>query len=323
MIAEPIQYHAAPYFSPCCVSSRPTDPCAHRRAPEDEDLARESRRRAAGMLGGLIDAHTHLFPDAFYRALWRWFDANLWEVKFRGSAEQVLEALARAGATRVVALVYAHKPGVARYLNAFLAGLCRAAPWVTGVGTVMPGEPDALDVVREAVDVHGLRGIKLHCHVQRLPVDDPRVVQVLAECVRLGVPAVVHCGRAPASAGYGVDTATICDAERTRRVLRALPRLRIVVPHLGADEYADYLAMLREHEGLYLDTSVSCADYLGQGPDWTELERCADRVMYGSDFPIVPYEGTRELGVLARRVRSDAAFEQIVRGTARVFWGLG
>jgi hypothetical protein len=286
------------------------------------ELAREERRRAAGLLSGVFDAHAHLFPEGFYRALRSWFHKNAWELRFRGDAEAALDELRRAGVSGLAALVYAHKPGAASALNAFLAGLCRAAPEIVGVGTVLPGEPAAREIVREAISTHKLRGIKLHCHVQRLAIDDPRVVEVLAECQALGVPAVVHSGREPKTSGYGVDPHEICGVERTARVLRALPRLRLVVPHLGIDEIGPYLALLGEHEHLYLDTAMVGAEYFPVALPWAEIERWSGRIMYGSDFPITPYEADREIRVLARRIASDEAFEALMRGTARAFWAL-
>ncbi|MEI8254316.1 MAG: amidohydrolase family protein [Deltaproteobacteria bacterium] len=311
-------------LAPCCAGHGrermrvpdvvPIDPDA------PEALARESSRRARGLLAGVIDTHTHLLPDALYRALWRWFDVNAWRIAFRGNAEQALAELARAGVTRNVALVYAHKAGVAGSLNAYLAELCSAHPGVIGVGTVMPGEPDAARVVREAIDVHGLRGIKLHCHVQKLAIDDPRVMAVLSQCAEMRVPAVVHCGREPSTLAYGVDAHAICAVDRARRVLEALPGLRLVVPHVGWDEIDGYLALLAEFPGLYLDTSMACAEYFEESTRWADYERHADRMMYGTDFPIIPFEADRELRLIARRVVSDEAFEALVRGTARKFW---
>ena len=285
-----------------------------------EEAAREARRRDSGAMVDVFDAHVHLFPDALYAALWRWFDAHAWEIAFRGTAEQTLTALAEHGTSRSVALIFAHKAGMARHLNAWLAALCRSAPGIVGVGTVLPGEPDDLAIVQESLDL-GLRGLKLHCHVQKLAIDDPRVVRVLAECARLGVPAVVHAGREPATQAYGVDAHVLCNVRRTQAVLEQLPSLRLVVPHIGADEFAAYLSLLDVHPGLFLDTAMACASYFDAGPDWPTLEAHADRVMYGTDFPIVPYGPDRELTVLARRVVQDAAFDQLVRGTAQRFWG--
>ena len=289
---------------------------------DPERRAREQRRRDAGLLAGVTDAHVHLFPLAFYRALWRWFDAHAGNIAFRGDAEATLQALRDHGTARVVASVFAHKPGAARLLNAFLAGLVRAEPGVVGLGTVLPGEPDARQIVKEAVGPLGLRGIKLHCHVQKVAIDDPATLDVLALCEELGVPAIVHAGREPASEAYGFDCRALCNVARTERVLQRLPRLRLIVPHIGADEFAGYFGLLARHEHLYLDTAMACAEYFDHQPDWGDLTRWAGRVTYGTDFPIVPYEADRELRALARNVEDDGAFEELVRGTAgRVFLG--
>ncbi|MSP92000.1 MAG: amidohydrolase [Myxococcales bacterium] len=287
---------------------------------DPERRGREQRRRAAGLLAGVTDAHVHLFPLAFYRALWRWFDAHAWHIAFRGDAEATLGVLRDHGTARVVASVFAHKPGAARPLNAFLAGLVRAETGVVGLGTVLPGEPDARAIVREAVGPLGLRGIKLHCHVQKVAIDDPATLHVLELCQELGVPAVVHAGREPASQAYGIDCRALCNVARTERVLQRLPRLRLVVPHIGADEFAGYFGLLAQHEHLYLDTAMACAEYFDPQPAWSDLARWAGRVMYGTDFPVIPYEVDRELHALARNIDDDGAFEALVRGTAaRVF----
>src|SRR5262249_55746912 len=157
------------------------------------------------------------------RAIRAWFDAHAWRIRFRGSAEEALDDLRSAGAAKIVGLVYAHKPGAARALNEYLGELCRAHAGVVGVGTVLPGEPDVGAIGEDAISKHGLRGIKLHCHVQKMSIDDPRVVDVLSYCEELGVPAVVHAGRQPKTDGYGVDPTAICGVARTEAVLRACP----------------------------------------------------------------------------------------------------
>ena len=286
-----------------------------------QEHERAERRRLSGLLDGTIDAHTHLFPDAIYAAMLRWFDAHAWEIVFRGNADATIAHLHAHGTPRFVALVFAHKPGVARWLNQFLADTIRAQPGIVGVGTVMPGEPDAADIVRDAVGRLGLRGIKLHCHVQRMAIDDPRVVEVLRVCQALRVPAVVHAGREPASDAYGVDCHAICAVDRTERVLQALPDLQLVVPHVGADEYAPYLQLTRQYPNLWLDTAMACADYFETHPAWPLLESCADRVLLGTDFPIIPYPVDRERTVLAQRIVDDTALAAILGGNAARLWG--
>src|SRR2546427_13073894 len=107
-----------------------------------EEIAREKRRIG----GDVIDAHTHLWPGGFYKAILGWFDEHAWKIKYRGDAEGAVDLLRRTGIGSNVALIYAHKPGIARMLNAFLGEVCRADGTVTGVGTVFPGETDARKV---------------------------------------------------------------------------------------------------------------------------------------------------------------------------------
>lgn len=291
-------------------------------AATPEGLAREARRRATGMWSDVVDAHTHPFPPGFLRALRDWFDVHAWRIQFRGGTEEALDVLARAGIRKMLGLVYAHKPGVAEVLNAFLAEVVRAHPEVVPIGTVLPGEPNARDIVKSAINRHGIRGIKLHCHVQAMAIDDPRTVDVLAQCAESKIPAIVHSGREPRAPGYAVDSYAICNVERTEKVLRQLPDLRLVVPHLGIDEIPQHLGLLDKFENLYLDTTMVCAEYFDTGFDASILERYADRIMYGSDFPIVPYDADRELTSLARTLVSDDAFARITGGTARAFWGI-
>ena len=289
-------------------------------APTPEEAEREARRLGQGALDGVIDAHVHLFPQPLFAAMHRWFDDHAWHIAFRGTSEETIAHLHAHGVARMVGLVFAHKPGASRLLNQYLGQLARAEPSVIGVGTVLPGEPDARAIVREAIAVHGLRGIKLHCHVQRMAIDDPAMLEVLAACQELDVPAVVHAGREPASAAYGVDCHAICNVARTRRVLQRLPHLRLVVPHIGADEYNAYLALCDEFPNLWLDTAMACADYFPETLDWRLLEAHAPRILYGTDFPIVPYEMGRERTVLARRIVDDTAFAQILGGNAARLW---
>jgi uncharacterized protein len=154
-----------------------------------------------------------------------------------------------------------------------------------------------------------------------MSIDDPRVVSVLQQCESMNVPAVVHCGRQPATQGYGVNPLEICGVQRAVNVLEKLPRLKLVVPHLGIDEFTQYLSLLERFENLYLDTAMACSEYFHDRPAWADVERFSDRIAFGTDFPIVPYEPDRELKVLARRITSDDAFENLVRNTARKIWG--
>jgi uncharacterized protein len=261
----------------------------------------------------IVDAHVHLFPPRVFEAIWRWFDKHSWNIQYRLHAEEVIAFLSARGIDRLVGLCYSHKPDMARALNRFMAELGRAHSQVIPLGTVLPGEPDAAAIVDEALGPLGLRGIKLHCHVQKFSPDDPRLDAVYARCAEAGRPVVIHAGREPSLAAYGVDTRALCSAAATRRVLERHPRLTLVVPHLGISEAAEYLALLGEFEHLHLDTTMVVADYLGPPAiDAATLEKHSNRILYGTDFPNIPYAWDRELDWLRAQPITDAARARVL-----------
>jgi hypothetical protein len=288
------------------------------RLPAVEDD--EGARVPAG-LPPVVDAHVHVFPDRLFAAIRRWFDEHAWPIRYRLTATDVARFLLDRGVSRVVALSYAHRPGIARDLNAFVAEIARADPRVHGLATVFPGEPDALRILGDAFDL-GLCGVKIHCHVQCVAPDDPALGEVLAACAARDLPVVMHAGRAPRSHAYRCDPYRLCAAQRVDRILRDHPRLRLCVPHLGADEFQEYERLVERHDHLWLDTTMMLAGYFPEPPPDRLWRARPERVMYGTDFPNIPYAWDRELRRLAAAGLGDEALASVLGGTAREFFRL-
>jgi predicted TIM-barrel fold metal-dependent hydrolase len=274
----------------------------------------------------VIDGHVHVFPERIARAIWSWFDQYGWPIRYKLLADDVVTHLLTRGVSHVVLLHYAHKPGIARSMNAFVADLiARHAPTfggrITGLATVHPGEPDQVEVLSDAF-AHGLKGVKLHCHVQAMPADDVRLFPVYELCAARGLPVVIHAGREPKSDALPVDPYTICDASRVERVLRQFPSLKLCVPHLGVDELDAYAALLRRCDNLWLDTTMMLGSYFNTGDVTQYLKVRPDRVLFGTDFPHLPYAWDREARAVARAGLGDADVELLLAGNARTLFGI-
>ncbi len=269
----------------------------------------------------VIDAHVHLFPDAIWGPIHEWFDRHAWPIRYRMRSPEIVAFLLERGVEHVVALQYAHRPGLAQGMNAGLATLCRANPRVTGMATVFPGEPGVPDLL-DAAFGDGLAGLKLHLHVIGMPIDDPGVLEALAVTAAAGRPAVVHAGREPNSPAYPRDTHAICSIERVERALRVIPDLRLCVPHLGGDEFDAYADLLSHCDRLWIDTTMMLAGYFPYPERWDLLERFPHRVMYGTDFPNIPYAWDRELRRIADHGLDRSDLAAIVGGNARRFFGI-
>ena len=268
----------------------------------------------------VIDAHVHLFPDRLFEAIWRWFDTHGWPVRYKLKTPAVIEHLLSRGVEQIVALHYSHKPGMARDMNRYMAAISAEHPRVLGLATVFPGEAESGEIVTEAFEA-GLEGVKLHCHVQAFAPDSAALDPVYRACVAADKPLVMHAGREPSSPAYPVDTYALCAVERVEAVLRAYPNLRLCVPHLGADEFTGYARLLERYDNLWLDTTMSGADYFDIPYPMEAIETRPERVMYGTDFPNIPYAWDREVIQLSRRC-SEEALAGILGANARDFYGL-
>jgi predicted TIM-barrel fold metal-dependent hydrolase len=264
----------------------------------------------------IVDAHCHLFPDRLFEAIWRWFDEHGWPIRYRLHAEQVVAFQRARGVSHLVGLHYAHLPGMARQLNTWMAEFQASHPGVTGVATVFPGEDGAGAILADGFRA-GLRGVKLHCHVQCFAPDDDALAPVYAACCDHDQPLVMHAGREPKSPAYGCDPHALCSAERVERVLRAYPGLKLIVPHLGADESDGYARLLDRYDHLWLDTTMVIADYFPFDAPTHLVALRPDRILFGTDFPNLPYAWDRELVRLASWGLPEPALRAILGGNAR------
>ena len=273
-------------------------------------------------LPGIVDTHVHVFPEPVFKALWEWFEKNAWPIRYKGTTPELLEYLLKRGVDHIVALQYAHKPGIARDLNLYVLDLCRKfSGRITGMATVFPGETDAAIILEEAFDA-GLRGVKLHAHVQCFDMNSPDMDPIYDVCSRRGKPLVMHVGREPKSESYMCDPYALCRADKLEQVLKSYPALKICVPHLGMDEYTAYQRMTETFDNLWLDTSVACADFLPTEQVIRLADMRMDRIMYGSDYPNIPYAWDREIKQIQKAGLSEASMLKIFRENALQFFNI-
>lgn len=279
--------------------------------------------RVPGSLPQIVDAHVHLFPDGFFRAIWKWLDRFAWPVRYKLTTPQTIDFLISRGVRNVVGLHYAHRPGVARHLNAYMAETCAKHPEVIGTATVFPGEQDAGEILKEGLQL-GLKGVKLHAHVQYFHMDSPSMHEIYEICATSGKLLVMHVGREPRNPefSYTIDPYVTCRADKLERVLKGYPTLKVCVPHFGADEYDEYRRMMEQYDNLWLDLSVVMADYVPDNHSLPLREMRADRILYGTDFPNIPYAWDRELRKLCDLGLPDESMKRILGRNAMELYGI-
>ena len=268
-----------------------------------------------------VDAHVHLFPDHLFSAVWQWFEQFGWPIRYRLTSPEIINFLLSRGVNHIVALHYAHKPGVARDLNIYMAKLSQSHSAVTAMATVFPGESHAADILEDAFQ-SGLSGVKLNCHVQCFDMNSRQMNEIYEVCSGHQKPLIMHVGREPKSPAYACDPYVLCSADKLEKVLRDYPDLNICVPHLGADEFDAYRRMLLKYDNLWLDTTMTLADYLPMDYFPKLIEMRTDRIMFGTDFPNLPYAWDREIRRLIGLNLPDTDLERILGKNAMEFYSI-
>jgi len=271
-----------------------------------------------------IDAHVHRFPERLARAIQRTLAGETgWEFPHGISGGEIEAALAAEGVERYVALPYVHEPGAARGLNEWLLEQAAGSDSLIPFATVHPEDDDVGGIVREAFEA-GARGLKFHCPVQGCAPADPRIEPALAAALEYDRPITYHGGTAPL-----YEDSPHVGAERFAELIDSYPELRVNCAHMGTYEVEEFVAMAREHDTVYLDTtfamSTEAERVMDFDPDSIDDEvflELSDSIMYGSDFPNIPYPYRGERAELLDREFPESVYRDIFRRTAIEFLGL-
>lgn len=251
-------------------------------------------------LPGLFDVHVHFLPPNIQAAVWREFDSagpklgRKWPVFYRGDVDERVAVLRGMGVRHFSALPYAHKPGVAAYLNDWAAQFKAEVPESLHSATFYP-EPGVAEYVGALV-ADGVQVFKVHTQVGEFMLDDPLLDGAWALLEETGTPIVTHVGSGPVPNEFtGVD--------HLARLMARFPRLCIVVAHMGAPEVRETLVLAEGYERLHLDTAMMFTEFFQPGVVFSDrfkarLLRQQDRILFGSDFPSIPHPYAHQLEVL-------------------------
>ncbi len=287
-----------------------------------DDAVAQFRRRWD--LPGLIDVHTHFMPERLLAKVWAYFDAGgpllgqVWPVAYRGEEQTRLDTLRGFGVKTFTSMLYPHKPGMARGLNDWAADFAARTPDCLHTATFF-AEPGAVDDVGRAL-AQGARVFKCHLQVGGYDPTDPTLDGVWGPLAERGTPVVTHCGSGPMPGAF-------TGPGPIGKVLARHPRLRLVVAHLGMPEYAEFLDLAERHERLMLDTTMAFTDFAEATAPFpaAELPRLADlgdRIVFGSDFPNIPYPYAHALAGLERTGLGGAWLRAVCHDNAARLFGL-
>jgi len=255
----------------------------------------------------IADFHVHLFPDRMFDAIWERFVSDYgWDVIHHLYYRECMDHLAERGVELVVYSNYAHRKGVARWLNDWNLKVLDEYENLYCFAAYHPDDPDALAMAEELLEHPRILGFKLQLLVQCFYPYDERLFP-LYELIRERKGRILfHVGTGPVGNPF-------VGADAFLTLMERFPDLRANVAHMGGLEYARFLEIVDRFPGLVLDTSFSFLPGFSYDQGALSLAGREDRIVYGSDFPNLIFPRESEIENLAGMDLPESFYR-------RVFW---
>jgi len=243
-----------------------------------------------------IDVHTHFFPPNIFQAIWDYFEirdkddkVRGWPVKYKLPVEQLVDVLERKKIHYFTTLNYSHKANVSEYINEWVLEFTQLHKNAIPFGCVFPEDRNRVNYITKIFDEYNFIGIKIQPLVQNFYLDDQRLDEVYKIIIDRGKWLITHMGTAPYRNKYVGYSNFV-------KFLDKFPDMNIIVAHMGAFEYEKFLGLLDSYQNLFLDTAMIYIpenifpERVTKRPTKQDLVDYQDRILFGSDFPNIPYE---------------------------------
>jgi predicted TIM-barrel fold metal-dependent hydrolase len=147
------------------------------------------------------------------------------------------------------------------------------------------------ELERMVVD-HGFAGAHMYAHWFGLPPDDPAYFPFYTKCAELGVPIQIQVGY---SRVYAPEqpAESFGRPEYIDRVACLLPELTLIGIHVGWPWTDEMIAVADKHENVFIGTDRYAPSRWPENLVRYLSGHGQHKVMFGTDFPVVPYEVAR------------------------------
>lgn len=268
----------------------------------------------------IIDAHVHVLPESLrtrrdvIAAADPWFRMCHSGDREIATVDDLLAVMDADGIERAICLGWPFAdPRLCVQVNDAAAAAQHAHPdRITAFGIVNPSHPGAPEEVRRCADL-GICGIgELNCDAQRFALDDSSVMELAALSAELSLPWNLHCSEPVGHAYAGKGSAT---PEKIASFAEGHPDLDLICAHLGGGLpfYAHMPEIERLCRRLWFDTAA--APFLYSPTAYRSVIDLvgADRLLYGSDYPLL--RAGRYLDAFAQAELTDSERDTVL-GTA-------
>lgn len=261
----------------------------------------------------IIDCHCHIYPDAIVdkavEAIESFYDYRY--KGFDGKTATMLKNAKASGVVHHIVFSVATTPKQVHSINSFISkSVAESDGAFTGLGTLHPESENIQSDFEELISL-GLKGVKLHPDFQKIPIDDERCQAIYRLCSGK-VPVLLHTG------DYRYDYS---NPSRMKRMLEKFPECIFIGAHFGGwSVWDEAVRELSAYPNFYVDTSSSFSDISTEKAAELIEAYTADRVLFGTDYPLGDSE--KEIALLKKAVSDEDALRKIFYDNAAKLFGI-
>lgn len=195
--------------------------------------------------------------------------------------------------------------------NEQVRGFCRGRARLIPFCDINPHlHTNLREELHRKVEDEEFRGVKLYPTYQHYYLNDPRIYPLYQAAQELGIPVLIHTG----SSVFTGSRIKYGDPLHLDDVATDFPDLKLVMAHSGRGLWYDRAFFLSKlHANLYMELSgLPPAKLMTYFP---ELARNTDKVIFGSDWPGMPWI-RRNMDAISQLPLPADGVEKILGGNA-------
>ena len=270
----------------------------------------------------IFDIHTHIYPSAVAQkavdslSIFYDFDNRYhFRPSGKGTFEDLRESCDKYNVCGCLMLCVATNAKQVEHVNDFMADVVKSntSQDFTPVGFAGIHQ-DFPEIGKEAERIAsiGLKGIKIHPDIQRVNIDDKRLM-ALYEAIEGKMPLYLHMGD-------DREDFQFSSTDKLVKIKKRFPNLEVVAAHLGGYTAWDKIGLLTDFDKIWFDVSSSLWVIDSTYAKQIIEELGTKRVKYGTDYPVA--YANEELDRFMKVELDEEVRKDILYNNAARFLGL-
>lgn len=270
----------------------------------------------------IFDIHTHIYPEGIAKkavdslnAFYEFDKIHHFFPSGKGTFEDLYNSCVKYNVCGCLMLCVATNVRQVEHVNDFMAEVVKSNTsnnfTPVGFAGIHQDYPEICKEVERIISL-GLKGIKIHPDIQKVNIDDNRLMP-LYEAIEGKLPLYLHIGDNREEYQFSA-------AERLVKIKKRFPNLEVVAAHLGGYSAWDKIGLLTDLDKIWFDASSAlwAIDSIYAKKIIEELG--TKRVMFGTDYPVAHV--SEELARFMKIELDEKAREDILYNNAARFLGL-